>query len=93
MMDDLKILFADLYRHTAAIKDETKEMAKNINVLMDQTDWNEITMCADSIASIAARIKAYGANMEKLVDKFLQDGPYEGQSAGITPLESLGGRR
>lgn len=91
-MNELKILYVDLLRHVNIMKADTKEMGKEIDSLLGLTQWESIEACVNDIDMIAQRIKAYCANVRTLVDNFLINGPYEGQRAGVTPLESLAGK-
>ena len=88
-MEEQKILFADLFRLIAGIKDEVKTVAKDVGTLLDGGDWEAVTMRVNSIASEAQLIQSMAQYMTENISLFLENGPYPGQSAGTLPLESL----
>lgn len=90
-MEEQKILFADLFRLIAGIKDEVKTVAKDVGTLLDGGDWESITMRVNSIAAEAQLIQSMAQYMTDNISLFLERGPYPGQSAGVLPLESLAG--
>lgn len=90
-MEEQKILFADLFRLIAGIKDEVKTVAKDVGTLLDGGDWDAVTMRVNSIAAEAQLIQSMAQYMTDNISLFLERGPYPGQSAGVLPLESLAG--
>ena len=88
-MEEQKILFADIFRLIAGIKDELKAATKDCGTLLDGGDWESITMRVNAIAAEAQLIQSMAKYMNDNIAQFLENGPYEGQSAGILPLESL----
>lgn len=93
-MEERKILFADLYRLLGAMKAETKELTKGIEKLLTGLDeWEAVTMDVNGIVCEANLINAMTKAMIAGADAFLANGPYEGQTATLLPLESLAGGR
>ena len=88
-MEEQKILFADLFRLIAGIKDELKTAAKDVSTLLDGGDWESVTMRVNGIAAEAQLIQSMAQYMTDNISLFLERGPYPGQSAGVLPLESL----
>lgn len=88
-MEEQKILFADIFRLIAGIKDELKAASKDCGTLLEGGDWESITMRVNAIAAEAQLIQSMARYMNENITQFLEHGPYEGQSAGILPLESL----
>lgn len=88
--DFQKMLFADLYRLLGNIKGEIKEIAKNIDTLMyTDEDWQHLSLTVNGIVAEAEIIKALCQAMVTNADIFLKNGPYEGEAAGVTPLEGM----
>lgn len=83
-------MFADLYRLADAAKAELKEQAKDIGKLLsvDTSDWYSVDSCVSSIVNQAVLIKTIAQYMIDNADKFLENGPYKGQTARLTPIES-----
>ena len=90
-MEEQKILFADLFRLIAGIKDEVKTAAKDVGTLLSGGDWDSVTMRVNGIAAEAQLIGSMAQCMTDNISLFLERGPYPGQSAGVLPLESLAG--
>lgn len=88
-MEEQKILFADIFRLIAGIKDELKAASKDCGTLLDGGDWESITMRVNAIAAEAQLIQSMARCMNDNITRFLENGPYEGQSAGVLPLENL----
>lgn len=88
-VEEQKILFADLYAMIAAAKDELKTAAKETNKLLEQREWESLTMLVNGIIGEAAILKKLGEMIIEKADIFLKNGPYEGQSAEYLPLERM----
>ncbi len=87
-MEHQKILFADLYRLINAIKNELKQTGKEIDRLLNGGDWESISMTVNGIESGAQIIGDMAKTMIDNADLFPQKGTYQGQSAGMLPLEA-----
>lgn len=88
-MEELKILFADLHKLHGALKDEVRDVGKMIEALLPGGDWNDVSNSVNDLITEITFAKNITQMMINEADKFLQDGPYAGEQAGITPLESL----
>ena len=91
MDDQMKVLFADLYQMNAVIKDEVKANTKDIDCIINDGDWDLISMHAEAIADQANRVLECAQKMIEHVNAFLENGPYPDQQAGALPLESMAG--
>lgn len=90
-MDETKILFADLYGMINAMKAETKELGKNAEKLLANGQWETLALIAEDILGQSSRIRAVTNAISNAVAGYIEDGPYEGQRAGVTPLEGIAG--
>ena len=89
-MEQQKMLFADLYKLLASVKINTKLMNKEIgNLLFGFADWDSATTCVNGLIATADRIRTVAEDMMVLAGRFLNGGPYEGQSAESLPLETI----
>ena len=88
-MNEVKILFADLYRMVGQIKSETKEIQKMANDLPIMIDWVSMANTAEVIMSQAMRVRNLSDAIVHATISFIQNGPYEGQRPGVTPMEAL----
>ena len=88
-MEEQKILFADLFRLTAGLKDELKELTKEISEVLIDQDWNNVTMTVNGIAGHAARISLIATGIRSNIDDFLACGPYLHQTGDRLPMEAL----
>ena len=88
-MNEVKILFADLFRMIGAIKGEAKEMQKIVNNLPYTIDWMNMASSAETVMQSAIHIRALSDAIARATMIFIEEGPYEGQKAGLTPLEAL----
>jgi len=88
-MNEVKILFADLFRLIGQIKAGTKEMQKLMNDLPNCIDWASMGNLAETIMNQAVRVRSFSDTIVRETIGFIQDGPYEGQQPGKTPMEAL----
>ena len=88
-MEEQKILFADLYRLMGAARSELKMLGKQVESLLLWMDWDSLSLTTNEIISLSARIGNIAQAMIDATDTFLQNGPYEGERKGVTPLEGL----
>lgn len=88
--DFQKMLFAELYRLLGSIKGEVKQAAKKVDTLLYTEDhWDRLSITVNDIITEAELIKTMCQAMVRNADAFLRNGPYDNESAGITPLEGM----
>ena len=86
--DKQRILFAELYRLTNYIKDETKALTKTNELILTGMEWDTLTNAANSIIDTAREIQKRAVQIQSQAAGFIVNGPYPGQTPGKTPLES-----
>lgn len=89
MRNDVKLLFADMYRCELEIKDGLKEAAKLVTEMLVQGDWESLSKVINGIWDEAAMIEKQAMTMRQLAEKFIAAGDYPGQTIQMTPMESL----
>lgn len=88
--DFQKMLFAELYRLLGSINSEAKQAGKKVNTLLyTEDDWDRLSITVNDIITEAELIKTMCQAMVRNADAFLRNGPYNNESAGITPLEGM----
>ncbi|MBR4457605.1 MAG: hypothetical protein IKS31_01465 [Clostridia bacterium] len=89
-MEEQKILFADVYRLLGSIRAELKMIDKAAQELLyEQPDWEHVSMIVNGISADAELARKMSECIRLHVTNFLENGPYAGESAGITPLEAM----
>lgn len=88
-MDEQMILFANLFRHIKAIRDEMKLIDKGVQSLLQPNTWENLTLILNGIVSEAQLMQVISETMRCNVDMFMRNGPYLAQGAGKLPLEGL----
>ena len=87
-----KILFAEIYKMADTLKAECKSIEK-LNgeaVFMDgEAEWERISRTMNTIVTSATLAERISREITARVDLFLRNGPYEGESAGLSPMEAL----
>lgn len=83
-----RILFAELYRLTDYIKDETKALTKTNELILTGMEWDTLTNAANRIIDTTREIQKRAVQIQSQAAEFIVNGPYPGQTPGKTPLES-----
>ena len=88
-MDEQMILFANLFRHLKAIREELKLVDKGVQSLLQPNTWENLTLTLNGIVSETQLMQVISETMQANVDMFLKRGPYLAQGAGKLPLEGM----
>ena len=89
MRKDVKILFADIYRHQQEIKDGLRLAAKLTNEMLDIEDWDTLSQRVNGSWDEADLMEKHAGAMRHLAETFIAGGDYPGQTVQMTPMESL----
>lgn len=88
-MDEQLILFSKIYRQLVGIREAVKEIDKESKKLLMTMRWEESGNIANAIITMTQWIKARADGIMHSAVEFVENGPYEGQKPGKTPLEGL----
>lgn len=93
MITDLqKTTFAEIYKLAGAMKNEIKSIEKINDQMLyvdGAADWDRVTRGMNTIVASAELIARLSQEVGLAVDNLLSLGPYEGQRAGVGPLEAM----
>lgn len=89
MRNNVKLLFADLYRYEAGIRANVKDAGKLTDALLIQGDWDGLSKAVNAIWDEVSLIEKQAGQMRILLEKFISAGDYPGQTIQMTPMESM----
>ena len=89
MRNDIKLLFADLYRYEVGIRANVKDAVKLTDELLDKGDWDGLSKAVNAIWDEVSLIEKQAGQMRILLEKFISAGDYPGQTIQMTPMEQL----
>lgn len=89
MRNDAKLLFADLYRYEAGIKENVKSVGKLSDELLKTVDWIYLSKIVNTIWDEVSLIEKQAGQMRILLEKFISAGDYSGEAIHVTPMEQM----
>lgn len=89
MRNDVKLLFADLYRYEVGIRANVKDAVRLTDELLIKEDWDGLSRAANAIWDEVSLIETQAGQMRKLLEYFIAAGDYPGQTIQMTPMEQL----
>ncbi len=89
MRNDAKVLFADLYRYGAGIKENVKSVGKLSDELLKSVDWDYLSKIVNTIWDEVSLIEKQAGQMRILLEKYISAGDYNGEMIHVTPMEQM----
>lgn len=92
MQDELKKTFAEIYKLAGALKNEIKSIDKLNDAMLyidPVNEWERVSRQVNTIVTSAELAGRLSQQIVKRADDLLALGPYEGERAGVGPMEAM----